>query len=213
MTQTDPADFRREWARLESWLEAHSPADLASLRGPADSGQLAELEARLGFPLHPELRTLLELHDGAAAPSAFPGMSASALHAGAFLPLGHRMSGVDDILEEYDILVDVGEDNIDADLWDEEALAVNLHRCVPFALPNDGGVAFVDHRPGSSYGHVYEMGIGSGDLEGTLWATSLTEFFRALADALETSTPFLNHWPTPYEDGSGHRCLDWGIRP
>ncbi|MEU1595973.1 SMI1/KNR4 family protein [Streptomyces sp. NPDC005708] len=213
MKQTDPADFRREWARLESWLEAHSPADLETLRGPADSGQLAELEARLGFPLHPELRTLLELHDGVAAPSAFPGMSAAALHAGAFLPLGHRMSGVDDILEEYDILVDVGEDNIDADLWDEEALAVNLHRCVPFALPNDGGVAFVDHRPGPTYGHVYEMGIGSGDLEGTLWAASLTEFFRALADALETSTPFLNHWPTPYEDRSGHRCLDWGIRP
>ncbi|MFB7583524.1 SMI1/KNR4 family protein [Streptomyces hydrogenans] len=211
MTQIDIAAFGRAWARFESWLASHSPADHAALRSPAGRERLAVLESRLGFALHPELKALLELHDGAAEPAASPG-SRSVLPAGAFLPLGHRLSGVDDIVMMYDVLVEVGEDNIEADLWEDEELAVNLRHCVPFALPNDGGVAFVDHRPGPSYGHVYEMGIGSGDLNGTLWATSLAELFRALADALESSGPFLYYAPTTYEDESGHHCVEWEIR-
>ncbi|WP_411153427.1 SMI1/KNR4 family protein [Streptomyces sp. A30] len=211
MTQMDLPAFDREWTRFESWLRSNSPADQATLRAPAGGERLIELESRLGFDLHPELKALLQQHDGAAEPVAVPG-SRRLLPAGAFLPSGHRLSGVDDIVMMYDVLVDVGKDNIEADLWEEDALAVNLHRCVPFALPNDGGVAFVDHRPGPSYGHVYEMGIGSGDLDGTLWATSLTEFFRVLADALETDGSFLYYWPAPYEDESGHHCLEWRIR-
>ncbi|MFF9340319.1 MULTISPECIES: SMI1/KNR4 family protein [unclassified Streptomyces] len=211
MTQIDGAAFGPAWARLDSWLASHSPADHAALRGPAGHEQLAGLESRLGFALHPELKALLELHDGAAEPVADPG-SRTVLPAGKFLPSGHRLSGVDDIVMMYDVLVDVGEDNIEADLWEEDALAVNLHRCVPFALPNDGGVAFVDHRPGASYGHVYEMGIGSGDLSGTLWATSLTELFQALADALESGRPFLQYTPTSHEDASGRHCVEWEIR-
>lgn len=211
MTETDVDAFGREWSRFESWLVSHSPADYAALRRPTERWRLAELESRLGFALHPELKALLELHDGAAQPAADPG-ARTVLPIGAFLPLGHRLTGVDDLVMMYDVLVDVGEDNIEADLWEEEALAVNLHRCVPFALPNDGGVAFVDHRPGPTYGHVYEMGIGSGDLDGTLWATSLTELFRALADALESSSPFLYYLPAIYADESGHHCLEWEIR-
>ncbi|MGK3094607.1 SMI1/KNR4 family protein [Streptomyces sp. WAC01490] len=211
MTQIDLSAFEREWTRLESWLQANSPADHAMLRRPAVPERLVELESRLGFELHPELSALLEQHDGATEPVAAPG-SGRRLPAGAFLPSGHRLSRVEDIASMYDVIVDVGKDNIDADLWEDDALAVNLHRCVPFALPNDGGVAFVDHRPGPSYGHVYEMGIGSGDLDGTLWAPSLTQLFRALADALESDGPFLYYWPTPFENTSGHRCLEWQIR-
>ncbi|MFJ6392255.1 SMI1/KNR4 family protein [Streptomyces sp. NPDC091972] len=211
MTSTDSPAFERAWTRFASWLEANSPADHAMLRGPAVPERLIELESRLGFELHPELRALLRQHDGAAEPLAVPG-SRARLPAGAFLPSGHRLSGVDDIASMYDVIVDVGMDNIDADLWEDDALAVNLHRCVPFALPNDGGVAFVDHRPGPSYGHVYEMGIGSGDLEGTLWATSLTRLFEALTDALETDGAFLCYRPTFFEDASSHRCLEWPTR-
>ncbi|MGW5002535.1 SMI1/KNR4 family protein [Streptomyces hydrogenans] len=211
MTQIDVAPFGCAWARFESWLASYSPADHAALRRPVGREQLATLESRLGFSLHPELKELLDLHEGAAEPVARPG-SRYVLPAGAFLPLGHRLSGVDDIVMMYDVLVDVGAENIEADLWDEDALAVNLHHCVPFALSNDGGVAFIDHRPGPSYGHVYEMGIGSGDLTGTLWATSLAELFRALVNALETSSPFLYYVPTTYEDASGHHCVEWEIR-
>ncbi|MER7937760.1 MULTISPECIES: SMI1/KNR4 family protein [unclassified Streptomyces] len=211
MTQIDLPAFEREWTRFESWLRVNSPADQSMLRGPADPERLIELESRLGFDLHPELRALLQRHDGAAEPVAASG-SRIRVPAGSFLPSGHRLSGVDDIVMMYDVLVDVGTDNVDADLWEDDALAVNLHRCVPFALPGDGGVAFVDHRPGPSYGHVYEMGLGSGDLDGTLWATSLTEFFRILADALESDGPFLYYWPTLFEGASGQRCLEWHVR-
>lgn len=209
MKQVDITAFDHEWARFESWLSAHSPADRAALRGPADPERIAGLESRLGFALHPELRRLLELHDGAALPVAEPG--SFPLPAGAFLPLGHRLSGLDDIVMMHDILVDVGENNIEADLWEDEALAVNLHLCVPIALPNDGGVAFVDHRPGPSYGHVYEMGIGSGDLDGTLWATGPAALFRVLADSLETGSPFLYYRPSTYEHESGRHCVQWEI--
>ncbi|MFF9685757.1 hypothetical protein [Streptomyces sp. NPDC014623] len=50
----------------------------------------------------------------------------------------------------HEILVGAAERNIEADLREDEEPAVNLHRCVPIALPDDGGVAFVDHRPGPS---------------------------------------------------------------
>lgn len=192
MARTDLVDvtsFARTWDRFASRLLARSPADHATLRGPATEESIAELEARLGFALHPELKSLLARHDGADATGA-TGSSAGDYPVGSFLPLGHRLSGVDDIEFMHEVLVDVGEENIAADLWERTALAVNLHWCVPFALPVDGGVAFVDHRPGATYGHVHEMGIGAGDLEGTRWATSLTELFQVLGDALETDAPF-----------------------
>ncbi|MGV9557248.1 hypothetical protein [Streptomyces sp. NPDC003401] len=83
---------------------------------------------------------------------------------------------------------------------------------MPFALPDDGGVAFVDHRPGPTYGHVYEMGVGYGDLDGTLEGSILTEFVRAVTDALESGTPFLYHRPAASEHSSGRTCAEGGIR-
>ncbi|MEU5072222.1 hypothetical protein AB0G76_11805 [Streptomyces asoensis] len=125
-----------------------------------------------------------------------------------------------DIATMYEVLVEVGEDFVhtespddDEDSDDDEDLAARLHLCVPFALPDDGGFALVDHRPGPTYGHVYELGIGSGDLDGTLWATSLTALFRALSDAVETGTPFLHYWPTTTKDESGRAHLAWQIQP
>ncbi|MET8174511.1 SMI1/KNR4 family protein [Streptomyces clavifer] len=209
MTQVDIAAFDHEWARFESWLSVHSPADRAALRGPADPEGIARLESRLGFALHPELRRLLELHDGAALSSSEPGPHP--LGTGAFLPLGHCLSGLDDIAMMHEILVHVGADIIEADVFDDEALAVNLYLCVPIALPNDGGVAFVDHRPGSSYGHVYEMGLGSGDIDGTLWATGPAELFRVLAESLETGSPFLYYRPSTYVHESGQHRVTWEI--
>jgi len=112
----------------------------------------------------------------------------------------------------HKILVDVGEDNAEAEFWDEEDLAGHLHQCVPFAVPNDGGFAFIDHRPGPTYGQIFEMGIGSGDLEGTFWGSHLTEFVGAISDALETGGPFKYYWPTTFEHSSGRTCVEWEVR-
>lgn len=166
----------------------------------------------MGFTLHPELRRLLELRNGVAEPEPDDGPGSGVFPAGGMLPLGHRLSSTAAIASIHQILVEVGEDNAEAELWDEEELSGHLHQCVPFALPNDGGVAFVDHRPGATYGHVFEMGIGSGDLEGTLWGSSLTEFVGAVTNALETEAPFLSYWPTAFEHSAGRTCIAWEVR-
>jgi hypothetical protein len=56
------------------------------------------------------------------------------------------------------------------------------------------------------------MGIGSGDLEGTLWGSHLTEFVDAISHALETGAPFTYYWPTTFEHSSGRTCVEWEIR-
>ncbi|WP_190217461.1 SMI1/KNR4 family protein [Streptomyces griseosporeus] len=212
MTSTDLVAFDLAWDRLESWLASHSPADHAALRPPAEAAEIAELEDHLGFALHPELRRLLERRNGVVEPEQSSGSGHGVFPAGGILPLGHRLISTVDVAEMHKILVDVSEDNVEAELWDEEDLAGHLHQCVPFAVPNDGGFAFVDHRPGPTYGHVFEMGIGSGDLEGTLWGSHLTEFVGAISHALETGAPFKNYWPTTFEHSSGRTCVEWEIR-
>ncbi|MEU5438942.1 SMI1/KNR4 family protein [Streptomyces sp. NPDC020719] len=209
MTSMDLVAFDLAWDRLESWLVSHSPADHAALQPPAAAGEIAELEDHLGFALHPELRRLLERRNGVAEPERG---SAGVFPAGGILPLGHRLISTAEVAEMHAILVDVGEDNAEAELWDEEDLAGHLHQCVPFAVPNDGGFAFIDHRPGPMYGHVFEMGIGSGDLEGTLWGPNLTAFVGAISNALETGGAFKYYWPTTFEHSSGRTCVEWEVR-
>lgn len=210
MTSTDLVSFDQTWDRLESWLASRSPADHAALRPPATAAEIAEVEEQLGFALHPQLRRLLERRNGVAEPEI--GAESEVFPAGDILPLSHRLVSTAEIASMHEILVELHEDNDDPEFSDEEDVAGHLHQCVPFALPNDGGVAFIDHRPGLTYGHVFEMGIGSGDLEGTLWGSSLTEFVEAVTDALETGTAFMHYWPTTFTHSSGRTCIAWEIR-
>ncbi|WP_345553738.1 SMI1/KNR4 family protein [Streptomyces lannensis] len=64
MSDGDPAAFGVAWGRFASWLSVHCPVDHASLRSPASAKEIRALEAQLGFPLHPQLRALLERHNG-----------------------------------------------------------------------------------------------------------------------------------------------------
>ncbi|GAB1333418.1 hypothetical protein ACE1SV_00080 [Streptomyces sp. E-15] len=206
MTDTDLAAFDASWDRFTSWLRVHAPIDHAALRSPATAEEIARLEAQLRHPLHPQLRALLERHNGTMRQ---PERANS--HAGAFLPLGHRLSDTEHIAGRHKWLVDVGAELIAGDVRNEETLYGHSHQWVPFAHPNDGGIAFIDHRPGPTYGHVYEMGIGSGATEATKWASSLSELFDDLVTSLDTGEPFLQFRPTPYELPSGHFCLTWDI--
>lgn len=209
MTHTDLAAFDAAWTRFSGWLKTNSPADHATLQPAASGDAIAALEARLGFPLHAELRALLERHNGVGeeGPQAPDGF-----RAGGFLPLGHRLSDVDAIAETHAFFVECEEDNLATGMWEEDDLVGHAHQWVQFAQPNDGGTAFIDHRPGPTYGHVYEMGIGSGDIDGVLWATSLSELFDRLANSLDTQTSFTYYWPTTYEHPSGQHCVQWEVR-
>lgn len=208
MPHRDLAAFFAAWDRFASWLSVHCPIDHAALRSPATAEEIAALEARLGFPLHPQLRALLERHNG-----VMERPERDNHHAGAFLPLGHRLSGTDRIARQHGWLVDEGAEVIAGGVWEEDDLCGHAHQWVPFAHPNDGGIVFVDHRPGPSYGHVHEMGIGSGAVDATKWASSLAELFDDLAASLETGEPFQRSWPTPHELPSGQFCLTWDHRP
>jgi cell wall assembly regulator SMI1 len=205
MTDRDLGAFDVAWDRFASWLSVHCPVDHAALRSPASADEITALETRLGFPLHPQLRALLERHNGVMRrpePDNY--------HAGAFLPLGHRLIGTDLIAQRYERMKDGLAEIIAAGRPDED-LCGHAHQWVEFARPNDGGTAFIDHRPGPTYGHVFEMGIGSGDIEGTRWASSLAELFDQLATSVETGEPFRHYWPTSCELPSGHYCLTWEI--
>lgn len=84
-------------------------------------------------------------------------------------------------------------------------------------------MAFVNHAPGPTYGHVYEFGMGSGASDVTLWATSLTDLFDTLATALETGAPFQSMYPVFQEllttdlahlrDRVGKRTFGWDHDP
>jgi cell wall assembly regulator SMI1 len=49
---------------LEGWLQRNAPVSYRTLRPGLEAQELRALEARYGFPLHPELRILLSWHDG-----------------------------------------------------------------------------------------------------------------------------------------------------
>lgn len=62
MTETEV--LAADLAVIEEWLRRNAPVSHRTLRPGLGSSELAALEARYGFPLHPELRTLLSWHDG-----------------------------------------------------------------------------------------------------------------------------------------------------
>jgi cell wall assembly regulator SMI1 len=199
MTQQSPVPFQQAWVRFSSWLAEHVPADHAALRPPALPEEIAALESELGFPLHPELNAMLRLHNGVGGVT------------GNFLPLRHRLSSTSEMGQMHRILVGLGWHDDPDSPWDEDCLNGHPHQWVPLALPNDGGVAFVDHRPGLTYGQVFEMGIGSGASEATLWATSLGELFVRLANALDGTVPFLYYRPRIDGQTTDEALLSWDV--
>ncbi|MFC8447876.1 hypothetical protein [Kitasatospora sp. NPDC057223] len=108
----------------------------------------------------------LERRNGAVEPEWNHGAGQEGFPAGGILPLCHRLAVTTEIAAGHRVLVGIGRENTEAELWDEEDLVGRLHQCVPLALPADGGV-FVDHRPGATYGHVYEAGTGPAPPTGT----------------------------------------------
>jgi len=200
--------FHRVWERLESWLVTHAPDDHAALRPPATAEGVTALEGRLGFPLHPEFRALLGHHDGVDDPGA--GGVSKLFRPGAFLPLGHRLIGLDGITSQYDgIVVELAEeDSADRPVayagffggdTRGDALGAHIRRWVPFAMVDDGEIAFVDHRLGPSYGCVHAFGVESGGWPPVKWAHNLTDLFDRLAGSLESGEPFQGLRPRSHE--------------
>jgi cell wall assembly regulator SMI1 len=173
------------------------------LRPPASHAQIAAIEAQYGFPLHPQLRALLERHDGGPDLTSTDGI-------GTILPGRHYLNGTDFIVSQHEGVI-VQRDSFAEYFPDwregftEEPLDAHADQWVPFAHTNDGGFLFIDHCPGPTYGHVYECYMGETDH----WASDLTDLIEKITDALSSGTPFKHHEPESEEDHSGRRILNW----
>ncbi|MFD0521716.1 SMI1/KNR4 family protein [Paractinoplanes durhamensis] len=62
MTGTD--ELTEDLTAIDGWLQRNAPTSHRTLRPGLDHAQLAALNTRYGFPLHPDLQTLLSWHDG-----------------------------------------------------------------------------------------------------------------------------------------------------
>ncbi|WP_345675566.1 SMI1/KNR4 family protein [Yinghuangia aomiensis] len=179
--------FRRAWSRYEDSGAATSSDDRAALPPPVTAAEAASLELRLGFPLHPELRTLLRQYDGRHDPLGGEGGRVRA----EFLPFGLRLIDVAGIRRHYDgIIRDLAEEAKEdfpadpaayPDTTDADDAEAHIGYWVPFAADNDRGIAFVDHRPGPTYGYVYVFAEASGGWPPVETAPGLTDLFERLA--------------------------------
>ncbi|WP_326794110.1 SMI1/KNR4 family protein [Streptomyces sp. NBC_01808] len=145
------------------------------------------MEEALGFALHPELAALLQRHNGVAEQT---GWQSPPFPAGSFLPLGHRLDTTRAIAAVHQQLIELEKEYPQTEFWAEDDVNGHRHQWVSFAHPNDGGLAFIDHRPGPTYGHVYEFGLGSGAVDPIEWAPSLTQFIENLTTCLTDGIPF-----------------------
>lgn len=188
MPHHTPHTFDQVWARFLHHLRMYSPASAATLQPGATAEQIAHLEAVHGFALHPDVRALLEHHNGTRY------IDGNAAEGAEFLPMGYMLDPIDRILAGHQWRTTFSAENR-ALGFDEETLYGHAHQWVPIAHSIDAGILFVEHRPGPTYGHVIELGIGSGAFEGTRWADTLPEFFDTLTRCLDTGTSF--HGQTP----------------
>ncbi|MCP9620807.1 SMI1/KNR4 family protein [Nocardia otitidiscaviarum] len=157
MTHPAPRTFDHVWTRFLHQLGRYSPASVATLQPGATAEQIAQLEAGQGFALHPDVRALLEHHNGTVY------VDGNAVEGAEFLPMAYMLDSIDRILDGHEWRTTFSAENR-ASGMPEEALYGHAHQWVPIAHSIDAGILFVEHRPGPTYGHAFE---------GTLWAAKL----------------------------------------
>lgn len=204
MVNSEVGAFDQVWDQVLSLLARYSPAARNALRPPATRDEIARLETELGFVLHPDLRALLERNNGVTETTYGKFIE----EPGAFLPLRYRLLDVEKIASDHRFFVKEAARN--REVFPEDDLWGHMDQWAPIARSIDAGVLFVDHRPGPRYGHVYEMGIGSGDIDGKLCGPTLTAFFDTVAGALDARTELWSFRPEVYESElSGQTLLTW----
>ncbi|MFE4549484.1 SMI1/KNR4 family protein [Streptomyces sp. NPDC056785] len=201
-------DLHAVLARIDAWLEANAPADLAALNPPAAKDDIDAVADRR-FPLHPDLVTWLGRHDGVTATKGHGGP-------GVILPKGFILSGAEGMRagqrtmeEAIGEWVDENESEDPGlrDIYDGVYGYLFHVRWVPIATDITGGKLIVDHRDGDRFGNVL-YGLHGGDTEGPVkvW-DSLSHMFRdllvALTEGTEIRLPGYAHPVTPQLTGTG----------
>ncbi|HEY2520373.1 MAG TPA: SMI1/KNR4 family protein [Streptosporangiaceae bacterium] len=158
------------WPRIEQWLAASAPGQLASLRPGASPAAVAAAQQQLGLRFPEDLAASLERHDGAATARGHFTVY------GPFRPvtladLVTRHQETEPVMAEFE------------DYWDRHYLA--------FTATNSDWHLLVDCAPGDTFGRV---GVWFGG-EGVRWPgwPSLGALLTEVADALGTGRP-VDRW-------------------
>ncbi|MFD8392416.1 SMI1/KNR4 family protein [Streptomyces sp. NPDC059680] len=196
---TDIPGLAQLWRSFENWLAEHAPGDYGSLLPGCSEEDIQRLEDGLGFSVHEDVRTTLELHNGVTVRSA-------STEPGAFL-LGYSLLDVDGILAAHRDLVSMVED---AREEGEEDLVVGRiadREWVPLAQNISGDLLFVDHRYHCA-GELGEMSFGDPEYR-MLWPR-MDLMMADLCRSVETRTPVtaVPRVPSVHEG----RMLEWQVR-
>ncbi|GAA1901833.1 SMI1/KNR4 family protein [Streptantibioticus ferralitis] len=186
------------WQRFEGWLSEHAPADAAWLLPPATAAEIDHLEEALGFPLHPDLKDLLKLHNGTSSRSG-------GAQPGAFL-FGYSPLATEGIIAAHRNVLAVLEGAREED-EEDLVLGIMVHpRWVPFAEDICGDIVFLDHRE-QHEGQIGLLSYGSPQYE-PLWP-SMDVMWEQVYASTEGGTPLrpVDMQPS-VEDG---RILRWSV--
>ena len=169
------------WARIDTWLSAHAPFDLALLNPPADPAAVADAQVEMGLRFPPELIASFACHDGLRRwANMFPMQPPR--------PIAQ-------IVEHWRMCVKINQDltNNDDTLTDD-AEPWWHPQWIPWAEV-DGDAQVIDMRDGPDRGAVRmtchdDVGLDTG------WP-SLGSYLTEVADVLDNGGVVKNYW-TPY---------------
>jgi hypothetical protein len=151
------------WQRIEQWLAARAPGQLASLRPGAGAAAVADAQQRLGLRFPDDLVASLSRHDGASPPRGhFTVYGPFRPVALADLVIRHQET--EPVMAEFE------------DYWDRHYLMI--------AATNTDWWLLTDCTPGDTHGRIGVWSGGDG-VHWTGWA-SLGALLTDVADALGT---------------------------
>ncbi|MFF0459164.1 SMI1/KNR4 family protein [Streptomyces mexicanus] len=192
----EPFPVEELWQRFRGWLLHHAPEDHHALRPGASGAEISELEEKIGFPLHGDLKSLLSMHNGVTP-------RRSSTQAGAFL-LGYSLLDTAGILGWQQNLADTAREAVEEGYEDEVIGRTAHERWVPFAQSLTGDLLFVDHRDDHE-AEVGELCFGSPEY---LWLwPGMGLMLHDLCAAVDGMSPLprLGRRPRVHEG----RMLEW----
>ncbi|WP_447041681.1 hypothetical protein [Streptomyces sp. DSM 118878] len=180
-------EIARAWHRVENWLARNAPGSYRSLRSPASDADLAQADEYM--PIHADLRSLLELHDGSEGYEV-EGDEEGEVNPAAWLPEGCEWLPLDRMLG----LPAVAPHGAPRPGW------------APWAAPGDGEVGFgVD---GGSGQVVRFPDDGTAPLDSVAPEfSSIAAYLTAVSEALEKGTGLLA--TADHQPGIALGCLLW----
>lgn len=174
---------RTVWNRLDEWFAAHAPEMFESLRPGVSEDRLDTEEATVGFALHPELRAVWRVHDGASCMNFLQHQDFLSLDES--LDQWRRSCGTPAAWDESTrrAFADAVRSEV------PKAVSLNIFERGWVAIGRDGcgNLLAVDHAPGprGTLGQVTRYGAADWSEPRIVYAPSLLAFLSTMADRLE----------------------------